>query len=47
MNQYPLWKNLLVIGVIVFGAIIAAPNLFGDDPALQITLISTKRKKNA
>jgi len=37
MNRYPLWKNLMVAGVIVFGAIIAAPNLFGDDPALQIT----------
>ncbi len=37
MNRYPLWKNLLVAGVVLFGAIIAAPNLFGDDPALQIT----------
>jgi preprotein translocase subunit SecD len=37
MNHYPLWKNLMVAGILVFGAIIAAPNLFGDDPALQIT----------
>ncbi len=37
MNRYPFWKNILVIGVILIGAIIAAPNLFGDDPALQIT----------
>ncbi len=37
MNRYSLWKNLLVIGVLLFGALIAAPNLFGDDPALQIT----------
>jgi preprotein translocase subunit SecD len=37
MNRYPLWKNILVIAVIVLGAIVAAPNLFGDDPALQIT----------
>jgi preprotein translocase subunit SecD len=29
--------NLLVVGVLLFGALIAAPNLFGDDPALQIT----------
>jgi len=37
MNRYPLWKNLLVIGVVLFGALVASPNLFGDDPALQIT----------
>lgn len=37
MNHYPLWKNLLVFGVILAGAIVAAPNLFGDDPALQVT----------
>jgi len=37
MNRYPLWKNILVIGVILVGAIIAVPNLYGDDPALQIT----------
>jgi len=37
MNRYPLWKNILVIGVLLIGAIVAAPNLFGDDPALQIT----------
>jgi len=37
MNHYPLWKNLLILGVLVFGALIASPNLFGDDPALQIS----------
>lgn len=37
MNRYPLWKNLLVVGIVLFGALVAAPNLFGDDPALQIT----------
>ncbi len=37
MNRYPLWKNLLVAGVIVGGLLLALPNLYGDDPALQIT----------
>ena len=37
MNRYPLWKNLLVLGVVVFGTILALPNIFGDDPALQIS----------
>ena len=37
MNRYPLWKNLLVVAVILGGLLLALPNLFGDDPALQIT----------
>jgi preprotein translocase subunit SecD len=37
MNRYPLWKNLLVIGVFLLGAIYALPNLYGEDPALQIS----------
>lgn len=37
MNHYPLWKNLLIIAVIVFGALFALPNLYGDDPAVQVS----------
>ncbi len=37
MNRYPLWKNLLVAAVILVGLLLAIPNLYGDDPALQIT----------
>ncbi|HSC16653.1 MAG TPA: preprotein translocase subunit SecD, partial [Gammaproteobacteria bacterium] len=37
MNRYPLWKNLLVFGVIVVATIIALPNVFGDDEAVQIS----------
>jgi preprotein translocase subunit SecD len=37
MNRYPLWKNLLVAAVILVGVLLAIPNLYGDDPALQIT----------
>ena len=37
MNRYPLWKNLLVAAVILFGVLLAIPNLYDDDPALQIT----------
>ncbi|MEJ2360293.1 MAG: protein translocase subunit SecD [Gammaproteobacteria bacterium] len=36
MNRYPLWKYLLILAVMVFGIIYAAPNLFPDDPAVQI-----------
>jgi preprotein translocase subunit SecD len=37
MNRYPVWKNLLVLGVVLFGLIVALPNLFGEDPALQVS----------
>ncbi|MGB5473646.1 MAG: protein translocase subunit SecD [Gammaproteobacteria bacterium] len=37
MNRYPLWKYLLIILVLVVGMIYALPNLFGEDPALQIS----------
>lgn len=41
MNRYPLWKNLLVVLVLVFGVIYALPNLYGEDPALQISARAT------
>jgi preprotein translocase subunit SecD len=37
MNHYPLWKNLLVAAVIVIGIFYALPNLYGDDPAVQVS----------
>ncbi len=37
LNQYPLWKYLLLISVVVIGLIYAAPNLYGEDPAVQIS----------
>ena len=37
MNRYPLWKNLLVLIVLIVAGIYAMPNLFGDDPAVQIS----------
>ena len=37
MNRYPLWKNLLVLIVLIAAAVFAMPNLFGDDPAVQIS----------
>jgi len=37
MNRFPLWKNLLVLLLVLGGALLALPNIYGDDPALQIT----------
>ena len=36
-NRYPVWKNLLVLVVMVVAFFYAAPNLFGYDPAVQIS----------
>ncbi|KND83404.1 preprotein translocase subunit SecD [Aggregatibacter actinomycetemcomitans serotype b str. SCC4092] len=37
LNRYPLWKNLMVIFVVVIGILYALPNLYGEDPAVQIS----------
>ena len=37
MNQYPAWKYLLLIVILLVGVIYALPNLYGADPALQIS----------
>ena len=41
INRYPLWKNLLIVVVFVFGVVYALPNLYPNDPAVQITSEST------
>ncbi|MCU7920574.1 MAG: protein translocase subunit SecD [Candidatus Thiodiazotropha sp. (ex Epidulcina cf. delphinae)] len=37
MNQYPLWKNLLVLAVVLIGGLFALPNLFDQDPSMEIS----------
>ena len=37
MNQYPIWKYLLLVVVLVVGSVYALPNVYGEDPALQIS----------
>ncbi|MEJ2743346.1 MAG: protein translocase subunit SecD, partial [Gammaproteobacteria bacterium] len=34
---FPVWKHLLVVGILVFGLMYAMPNLYPDDPAVQVT----------
>ncbi|EHK68630.1 preprotein translocase subunit SecD [Pseudomonas psychrotolerans L19] len=43
LNKYPLWKYLLILAVLVVGTIYSVPNLYPDDPALQISASSTER----
>ena len=44
MNRYPLWKNLLILVVVVCGLYYAAPNLYAPDPALQIAGASSAQQ---
>ena len=37
INRYPLWKHLLIAVVLAIGALFALPNVFGEDPAVQIS----------
>ncbi len=37
MNQYPLWRYLLLFAVLLVGGLYALPNIFPQDPALQIS----------
>jgi preprotein translocase subunit SecD len=37
MNHYPLWKNLLILSVILVGLLFALPNLFPQDPSILVT----------
>src|ERR1700722_15759149 len=36
MLVYPRWKYLLILVVVMFALVLALPNIFGQDPALQI-----------
>ncbi len=36
MNRYPLWKYIIILISLVFGALYAAPYFFGDSVAVQI-----------
>ena len=37
INKYPLWKYLVLAAVVAMGCLFALPNLYGDDPAVQIS----------
>ena len=37
LNRFPLWKNLMVIITTLIGGLYALPNLYGEDPSVQIS----------
>jgi len=44
MNRYPLWKYAIIAIALVVSLIYAAPNLFGEVPAVQVSGIRTAVK---
>ena len=36
LNRYPLWKNLLILFIVVLGLLYSVPNLYPDDEAILI-----------
>ncbi len=37
LNKFPLWKNLLIVLMVVLSAVYAAPNFYPADPAIQVS----------
>jgi len=46
LNKYPLWKYALILVVLAIGFIYSAPNLYPDDPAVQISGASSALRVN-
>ena len=39
INQYPAWKYALIATALLVGVVFALPNLFGEDPAVQVSAV--------
>ena len=47
MNQYPLWKYLLILASLLAGLIYTLPNLYGESPAVQVSPLRSNLKADA
>jgi len=47
MNQYPMWKYLLVLAALLAGLVYTLPNFFGESPAVQVSPLHTSLKADA
>jgi len=43
MNRYPLWKYLLILAIVLPGIVYFLPNLYGEDPAVQVSATRTTK----
>ena len=47
MNRYPVWKYAIILIALVVGALFALPNLFGESPAVQVSIAKASLKLDA
>ncbi len=40
-NKYPLWKNILLVVIVLLGLLYAIPNLYSEDPVVQVSSSTT------
>lgn len=36
-NKYPLWKNMLLLFIVMIGLVYALPNLYSEEPVVQVS----------
>jgi preprotein translocase subunit SecD len=44
MNRYPVWKYVILVIALVVGALYTLPNLFGEAPAVQVSVAKATLK---
>jgi preprotein translocase subunit SecD len=44
MNRYPVWKYAIILIALVVGGLYALPNLFGEAPAVQVSVAKSTLK---
>ena len=47
MNRYPVWKYAILVIALLVGVLYALPNLFGESPAVQISVAKASLKLDA
>ena len=47
MNRYPVWKYAIILIALVVGGLYALPNVFGEAPAVQISVAKASMKLDA
>ncbi|MES2583582.1 MAG: protein translocase subunit SecD, partial [Pseudomonadota bacterium] len=47
MNRYPVWKYAIILIALVVGGLFALPNLFGESPAVQVSVSKASTKLDA
>lgn len=46
-NHFPLWKNIIILLILAAGIVYALPNIYGNDPAVQLSSSTTKKLQQA